>query len=65
MAARRGLKDRWGVEWGVLLGFGRSGQLSQNKFLDPSTPSLRKVDDGEKIRKKKRKEEEEKKECCL
>ena len=25
--------------------------LSQNKYLDPSTPSMRKVDDGEKIEK--------------
>ena len=29
------------------LGFGRSRQLL-NKFCDPSTPSMRKVDDGEK-----------------
>ena len=35
--------------------FGRSRQRSQNKFLDPSTPSMRKVDDGEEKRKKKRK----------
>jgi len=27
--------------------FGRSRQLSLNKFFDPSTPSMRKVDDGE------------------
>ena len=33
--------------------FGRSRQLSLNKFFDRSTPSMRKVDDGEK---KKRKE---------
>ena len=32
--------------------FGRSSQLSQNKFFDLSTP-VRKVDDGEKKRKKK------------
>ena len=31
---------------------GRSRQLSLNKFFDPSTPSMRKVDDGEKKRKK-------------
>ena len=37
---------------------GRSRQLSLNKFLDPSTPSMRKVDDGEKKRKEKRKEKE-------
>ena len=28
--------------------------FSQNKFFDPSTPSMRKVDDGEKNKKKKR-----------
>ena len=33
---------------------GRSRQLSLNKFFDPSTPSMRKVDDGEKRKKKKR-----------
>ena len=33
--------------------FGCSRQLFLNKFFDPSTPSMRKVDDGEK-------EEEEK-----
>ena len=27
--------------------FGRSGQLSQNKFFDPSTPSVRKGNSGE------------------
>ena len=39
--------------------FGRSRQLSLNKFFNRSTPSMRKVDDGkkkEKKRKKKRKE---------
>ena len=39
--------------------FGRSKQLSLNKFFDPSTPSMRKVDDGEKKKKKKEKE------CCF
>ena len=33
---------------------GRSRQHSLNKILDPSTPSMRKVDDGEKKRKKKK-----------
>ena len=28
--------------------FGRSKQLSLNKFFDPSTPSMRKLDDGGK-----------------
>ena len=40
---------------------GRSRQLSLNKFFDPSTPSMRKVDDGEEKnekRKKKRKKKE-------
>ena len=37
--------------------FGRSRQLSLNKFFDPSTPSMRKVDDGEKKRKKEEKKE--------
>ena len=31
------------------------GQLSLNKFYDPSAPSMRKVDDGEKKEKKKEK----------
>ena len=35
--------------------FGRSKQLSPNKFFDPSTPSMRKVDDGEKKKRKKEK----------
>ena len=40
--------------------FGHSKQLLPNKFFDPSTPSMRKVDDGEeKKRKKKRKEKRE------
>ena len=33
---------------------GHSRQLSLNKFLDPSTPSMRKVDDEEKKRKKRK-----------
>ena len=32
--------------------FGRSKQLSQNKFFDPSTPSMRKGRDGGKRGKK-------------
>ena len=35
--------------------FGGSKQLSQNKFFDPSTPSMRKVDDGEEKKRKKKK----------
>ena len=37
------------------------GQLSLNKFFDPSTPSIRKVDDGEKKRKKKKKKKKKEK----
>ena len=33
---------------------GRSRQLSLNKFFDPSAPSMRKVDNGEKKEKKKK-----------
>ena len=40
--------------------FGCTKQLSLNKFFDPSTPSMRKVDDGEK-RKEKGKIRKEKK----
>ena len=40
---------------------GLTRQLSQNKFFDPSTPSMRKSDDGEK-KKKKKKEKKRKKE---
>ena len=34
--------------------FGRSCQLSQNKFFDPSAPSMRKVDDRKRKEKKKK-----------
>ena len=34
---------------------GSGKQLSLNKFFDPSTPSMRKVDDGEEEKKEKRK----------
>ena len=40
---------------------GRSRQLSLNKFFDPSTPSMRKVDDGKRKEKEKRKEKKRKK----
>ena len=41
--------------WKVVypLVFGRSKPLSLNKLFDPSTPSMRKVDDGEKKKKKR------------
>ena len=35
------------------------GILSLNNFFDQSTPSMRKVDDGEKRKKKKEKKEKE------
>ena len=40
---------------GILLVLEHSKQLSLNKFFDQSTPSMRKVDDGEKKEKKRRK----------
>ena len=47
---------RWGLE------IGHSKQLSLNKFFDPSTSSMRKVDNGEKKEKKRKKK---RKECCF
>ena len=35
--------------------FGRSRQLLLNKFFDPSTPSMRNIDVGEKEKKRKNK----------
>ena len=35
-------------------GFSLSKQLSLNEFFDPSTPSMRKVDNGEKKKKMKK-----------
>ena len=50
-----------GVWKGVqALVIGHFKQLSLNKFFDPSTPSMRKIDDGEKKKKRKRKKEKEK-----
>ena len=40
--------------------FGRSKQLSLNKFFDPSTPSMRKGRDGGKKRGKKKWEKKKK-----
>ena len=42
--------------------FGRSKQLSLNKFFDPSTPSMRKGRDGGKKQEKKRGGKSQKKE---
>ena len=41
-----------GSEKRLPLDFWRSRQLSQNKFIEPSTPSMRKVDDGKKEKKR-------------
>ena len=38
--------------------FGPSKQLSLNKFFDPSTPFMRKVDDGEEKKRKKKENNE-------
>ena len=47
MAARGPQNGRRGLEMCPTLGFGRSRQLSLNRFFDPSTPSMRKGRDGE------------------
>ena len=39
--------------------FGHSKQLSLNKFFDQSTPSMRKVDDGEEKKKEKKRKKRE------
>ena len=56
MATSGPQKGRRGLEKCLPLGFGRFKQLSLNKFFDPSTPSMRKVDDGEEKKREKRKE---------
>ena len=56
MAARGPLNGRGGLEKCLPQVFGRSKQLSLNKFFDPSTPSMRKGrDGGEKKRGEKKK----------
>ena len=51
------MADRvWKVVYPLV--FGRSRQLSLNKFFDPSTPSMRKGDDGGEKREKNGKREE-------
>ena len=47
----------WVWEGVYPLGFGSSCHFLLNKFFDPSTPSMRKVDDEEKKEKEKRKKE--------
>ena len=59
--AARGPKMADGVWEGVYpYIFGHSKQLSINKFFDQSTPSMRKVDDGEKKEKKEKREKKRK-----
>ena len=41
--------------------FGHSKQLSQNKFFDPRTPSMRNVDDGEEKKEKKKEKKRKRK----
>ena len=65
MAARGPQNGGGGLERCLPLGFGRSRQLSLNKFFDPSTPSEKRLrrrkkngeKTGEKKREKKRKKE--------
>ena len=47
MAIRGPQNGRWGLERGLTLGYWAFESLSLNKFFDPSTPSMRKVCDGE------------------
>ena len=52
--AARGPQNGWrGLERCLPLGFWHSKQLSPNKFLGPSPPSMRKGRDGKKRRKEK------------
>ena len=53
MTARGPQNGRGGLERCLPLVFGRSKQLSLNKFFDPSTPSMRKGRDGGKREKKR------------
>ena len=50
------MSPKWPTESGKVYTsvFGHSKQLSQNKFFDPSTPSMRKGCDGGKTGGKKR-----------
>ena len=49
MAARGPKNGRRGLEMGPTLGYWPFEPLSLNKFFDPSTPSIRKGRDGEKL----------------
>ena len=55
MAARDPKMDDGSEKGQILRFFGCSRQLSLNKFFDLRTPSMRKVDDGERIKRKKEK----------
>ena len=48
MAASGPQNSRWGLERCLPLGFWALPSNLLNKFFDPSTLSMRKVDDGEK-----------------
>ena len=63
MAARGPQNGRRGLERGLTLGYWPSKPLLLNKFFDPSTPSMRKGDDGgeKKNGKKKRGKKKKKK----
>ena len=54
MATRGPQNGQRGLKRCLLL-VGHFKQLLLNKFFDPSTPSMRKVDDAEEKKKKKRK----------
>ena len=60
MAARGPQNGRENLESDSSPDFGRSRKVLLNKFFDPSTPSMREVDDREKKEKEKRKGEKEK-----
>ena len=53
MVAKGPKNCKCGLERCLPLGFWRSRQLLLNKFFDPSTPSMRKVDSGGKKRGKR------------
>ena len=55
MAARGPKNSRRDLEWCPPVGFWTPRQLSLDKFFDPSTPSMRKVDDGGNEKKKEKK----------
>ena len=54
MAARGPQNDRRGLERGPTLGYWPFRATFVKQLLDMSTPSMRKVDDGEKKKKRKK-----------